>query len=63
MQTINRKDANCTALRTFRMLYTVYVYDGHENVFKPLPGMPEGLPLQIFNARKALAMIDAGESA
>ena len=50
-----------TVLRTFKLLYTVYVYDEDEDVFKPLPDMPEDLPLQIFNARKALALIDAGE--
>lgn len=61
MQTINKRDADCKVLRTFKLLYTVYVYDGSQDIFKPLPDMPEGLPLQIFNARKALALIDAGK--
>ena len=62
LQTINQRNVGFTVLRTFKLLYTVYVYDEEQDTFKPLPDMPEDLPLQIFNARKALALIDAGDN-
>ena len=38
----------------------VYIYDVHNNMFKPLPDMPWDLPQQILDANKALRRITAG---
>ena len=62
LQTINRKNVGFKVLRTIKLLCTVYVYDEDQDEYRPLPDMPEDLPLQIYNARKALALIDAGET-
>ena len=46
--------------RTITVLLLVYLYDSAADTFKPLPGMPRDLPLQIYNAQQALHLIETG---
>ena len=45
---------------TIKLLLVVYVYDAEHDTFKPLPGMPPHMALQIHNATMALDFIDKG---
>ncbi|DBA92222.1 TPA: hypothetical protein ACH3X1_015929 [Trebouxia sp. C0004] len=47
-------------VRVVHLLLVVYVYDSHLDTFKKLPDMPANLPVQIYNACKALRLIEKG---
>ena len=47
--------------RTITVLLVVYVFDFMADTYKPRPDMPKDLPLQLYNARKALQLIDQGD--
>ena len=53
-------ERNAPTLRLIKLLLVVYVYDAEQDTFKPLPGMPAHLPLQIHNATRALQSIAEG---
>jgi len=53
-------DFNAPTTRVISLLLVVYVYDASQNTFKQLPDMPANLPVQIYNARKALHLIEEG---
>ena len=52
---------NSGNIRQFTVHATTYVYDWTADTFVPLPNMPDDLPLQVSNARKALMLIDQGK--
>ena len=47
-------------LRLITLLLVVYLYDVDQDTFRQLPDMPESLPVQLWNAKKALQSIDEG---
>lgn len=55
-------DFTAPTVRLIKVLLIGYVYDGHDNTFRQLPDMPLNLPMQIWNAKKALRMIGEGQS-
>ena len=48
------------SMRLMTLLLVVYVYDMDQDTFTQLPDMPESLPVQLWNAKKALQSIDQG---
>ena len=48
------------SLRLITLLLVVYVYDIDQDTFKQLPDMPPSLPVQLWNAKKALQSIEQG---
>ena len=48
------------SVRLMTLLLVVYVYDMDQDTFVQLPDMPESLPVQLWNAKKALQSIDEG---
>lgn len=61
LQTVNKRNMGMHFQRTITVLLVVYVFDFMADTYKPRPDMPKDLPLQIYNARKALQLIDRGE--
>ena len=53
-------DFNAPTIQLIKLLLIMYVYDTHQSNFIQLPDMPASLPVQIYNARKALQLIDQG---
>ena len=49
-------------LRLISLLLVVYIYDTSRDTFKQLPSMPPHIPLQIYNAAKALELIEEGKA-
>lgn len=43
------------------LMLTKYVYDWTADAYVPVPSMPKGVPKQLTNAKKALALIDKGK--
>ena len=61
LQTISCKNVGFTEHRTFKLHFNTYVYDDKDDHFKLLPDLAAGLAWQIYNARKALTLIDNGK--
>ncbi len=53
-------DFRAPTVRVVHLLLVVYVYDSHLDTFKKLPDMPANLPVQIYNACRALRLIEQG---
>ena len=47
--------------RVFVLLLTMYMYSSATGTFCAIPSMPTGVPLQVFNAKKALTLISEGK--
>lgn len=54
--------ADCSCVRGFVLLLTLYVYSSSAGTFHPIPSMPSGVPVQLLNATKALQALDQGET-
>lgn len=61
LQTISCKNVGFTEHRTFKLLFNTYVYEDKDDQFKMLPDLAADLTYQIYNARKALTLIDKGK--
>lgn len=53
-------NSNSNTARVFALLLTMYMYSSASGTFCPVPTMPTGVPLQVYNAKRALQLISEG---